>query len=96
MSLNAASFQTTDRTEVGILSHIKRTGIKRSKNNLMMIKYKKFIGMAQNKNMWKFNFFAYNKAVFRPFNSGSFYVRTDNVRFTIWQLADFKDTLSKR
>ncbi len=37
----------------------------------------------------------YYKVVFRPFNYGSFDVRTDNVLLAVWQLADFKDILSK-
>ena len=36
----------------------------------------------------------YNEVIFRPFNSSSFDMRTDNVLSAIWQLAAFKDTLS--
>ena len=38
----------------------------------------------------------YYKVNFRHFNSGSFDVRTDTVLSAIWQLAGFKDTLSKQ
>ncbi|MCP4054011.1 MAG: hypothetical protein GY739_13270 [Mesoflavibacter sp.] len=36
----------------------------------------------------------YNEVIFRPFNSGSYDMQTDNVLSAVWQLAKFKDTLS--
>ncbi len=36
---------------------------------------------------------SYNELVLRPFNSGSFDMRTNNVLSAVWQLAAFKNTL---
>ncbi len=111
-SLNAESCQTADSTEFVNESHIKRTGIERfiNKNLQEKPKTKKCGFLKINYALFLFavHLCAFLvptwilQVIFRPFNSGSFNVQTDNVLSAVWrsyywnQIPELAVTVSKR